>query len=150
MSPVRRTIRYDGREIAIEALESQPLLEVLRAELGVRSASRACTDGSCGACRVLLDGELRPSCRVLFGELRDGVRLETYETLARHPAAERAVAAFNAERPTRCRMCIGALGVTAVSVAESGLPQSEAIEGALADATCLCTGRGSWRRALSK
>lgn len=150
MSTVRRTVRYDGREVAIESPESQPLLDVLRAELGVRSASRACTDGTCGACRVLLDGELRPSCQVLFGQLREGTHVQTFETLAQHPAADRAVAAFNAERPTRCRMCVGALAVTAVAVAESGLPRDEAIAGALVSATCLCTGRGSWRRALSK
>ena len=43
-------------------------------------------------------------------------KLETYETLEGDPAAARAVAAFAAERPTRCRMCVGALGVTVAAV----------------------------------
>jgi hypothetical protein len=47
-------------------------------------------------------------------------------------------------------MCVGALGVTAHAIARSPLPKEEAIEESLVAATCLCTGRGSWRRALSK
>ena len=91
----------------------ESLLEVIREKLGVRSASRACNDGTCGACRVLLDGALVASCRTTWGEVAEGARLETYETLSADPDAARVVEAFAAERPTRCRMCVGALGVTA-------------------------------------
>ncbi len=114
----------------------------------MKSVSRACEDGSCGACRVLVDGALTASCGVRWGDVREGARLDTYETLASEPAAVRAVDAFERERPTRCRMCVGALGVTAVAIARSAEPREAAIEGALRDATCMCTGRGSWRRAL--
>jgi carbon-monoxide dehydrogenase small subunit len=123
---------------------------VLRKELGVKSVSRACEDGSCGACRVILDGTLTASCGVRWGDVRDGARLETYETLATDPAAVRAVEAFESERPTRCRMCVGALGVTAVAIDRSAEARDAAIENALRHATCMCTGRGSWRRALEK
>jgi carbon-monoxide dehydrogenase small subunit len=125
------------------------LLDVLRAR-GVRSASRGCQDGSCGACRVLVDGVLVSSCLVAWGDVKEGARVETYEDLAADDAVKRAVEAFEAERPTRCRMCVGALGVTACAIARSPLPKEEAIEESLVAATCLCTGRGSWRRALSK
>jgi nicotinate dehydrogenase subunit A len=145
-----RTIRVAGNDVAVDAEGERSLLDVLRGTLGVRSASRACQDGSCGACRVLVDGALVASCRVAWGDVKDGARVETYEELASDPAAERAVAAFADERPTRCRMCVGALGVTAVAIARSPKPRDEAIDEALRDATCMCTGRGSWRRALSK
>lgn len=153
-----RTLRHGDAEVSIEADDSRPLLDVLRAELGVRSASRACQDGTCGACRVLLDGALVSSCRVPWRDVPDGARVETYEQLASEPAAVRAVEAFAEERPSRCRMCVGALGVTAVALARSLVPGAEgaddrraaAIDATLVDATCMCTGRGSWRRALSK
>jgi aerobic-type carbon monoxide dehydrogenase small subunit (CoxS/CutS family) len=144
----RRALRHGDVDASIDADDARALIDVLRGELGVRSASRACTDGTCGACRVIVDGALVSSCRVTWGEVADGARIETYETLAGDPAAARAVDAFAAERPTRCRMCVGALGVTAVSIARSGAPKSEAIDAALESATCMCTGRGSWRRAL--
>jgi carbon-monoxide dehydrogenase small subunit len=144
-----RALSYGGKDIAVDADDARPLLDVLRAELGVRSASRACHDGTCGACRVLLDGVLVTSCREPWGGVRDGAKVETYEALENDPAAARAVEAFAAERPTRCRMCVGALGVTAVALARNGRPKEEALESLLAGATCMCTGRGSWRRALS-
>jgi aerobic-type carbon monoxide dehydrogenase small subunit (CoxS/CutS family) len=136
--------------MSIDADPARPLLEVLRGEVGVRSAARGCNDGSCGACRVLLDGEICTSCRTPWGDVADGARVEAYEQLAEDPAAAQAVAAFALERPTRCRMCVGALGVTAVAVARSRAPREEAIEEAVRGAACLCTGRGSWRRALSR
>ena len=77
---------------------SSSLLEVLRAR-GVRSASRGCQDGSCGACRVLVDGELVSSCLVAWGDVKEGARIETYEEVASEEAVKRAVEAFEAERP---------------------------------------------------
>ncbi len=143
-----RTVRHGDVDVSIDADDARPLLDVLRTELGVRSASSACNDGSCGACRVIVDGALVASCRVTWGEIADGARVETYETLSGDPAATRAVEAFASERPTRCRMCVGALGVTAVSIARGGAAKGDAIDAALERATCMCTGRGSWRRAL--
>jgi aerobic-type carbon monoxide dehydrogenase small subunit (CoxS/CutS family) len=149
-----RRLQRGSSDVVVDADETRPLLEVLRSELGVRSASRGCQDGSCGACRVLLDGALVSSCNARWGDVRDGAKLETYEDVALDPAAIRAVEAFGVERPTRCKMCVGALGVTAVAVARTNAVDPEgredAVEAALVGATCMCTGRGSWRRALSK
>ncbi len=141
----------------IDADPSRTLLDVLRSELGVRSAARGCQDGSCGSCRVLLDGALVPSCQLAWGDVKDGAFVETYGRRS-PPIRPRAGPWTHSqkERPTRCRMCVGALGVTAVAIARSLAPESpegakdDAIEGALRTATCMCTGRGSWRRALSK
>jgi aerobic-type carbon monoxide dehydrogenase small subunit (CoxS/CutS family) len=135
----------------VDAPADRTLLDVLRTERGLRSVSRGCTDGSCGACRVLVDGEIVSSCRVRWQDVPEGARIEAYESLAEDPAAKRAVDAFAAERPTRCRLCVGALAVTAVSLARAGRAGDlEAIDASLETATCMCTGRGSWRRALLK
>ncbi len=144
----RRTLRHGEVSAGIDADDQRTLLDVLRNELGVRSASRACRDETCGACRVLVDGVLVAACAMRWGHVADGARVETYETLAGDPAAVQAVAAFEAERPTRCRMCVGALGVTAASIVRSTRPREDAVDSALERATCMCTGRGSWRRAL--
>ena len=99
---------------------------------------------------MLVDGALVSSCLVAWEDVKEGARIETYEDVGSEPAAVRAVDAFADERPTRCRMCVGALGVTAVAIARGDVARDQAIDEALRDATCLCTGRGSWRRALSK
>jgi aerobic-type carbon monoxide dehydrogenase small subunit (CoxS/CutS family) len=140
--------------VEAEADAAAPLLDILRRSLGVRSAMRGCQDGSCGSCRVILNGALVSSCLVKWGEVADGSSVEAYEDLERDAAAARAVAAFSAERPTRCRLCVGALGVTAVAIARASeaspsANREEIVDDALRGATCMCTGRGSWRRALS-
>jgi aerobic-type carbon monoxide dehydrogenase small subunit (CoxS/CutS family) len=98
---------------------------------------------------VLVDGALVSSCLVAWSDVRDGAFIETFEALGADPAARRAVDAFESERPTRCKLCVGALGVTACAIARSSAPREQAIDEALVGATCMCTGRGSWRRALS-
>ena len=124
----------------------EKLLDVLRRERGVRSASRGCQDGTCGACRVLVNGALVNSCTIVWSDVPEDARIEAYEDLENDPDATRAVTAFLKERPTRCRLCVGALGVTAVAISRNAFEIDEAI----GEATCMCTGRGSWRRALGR
>ena len=147
---IARVLRVeDGAPRRVSGAEEASLLDVVRSELGVRSASRGCDDRTCGACRLLLDGAVVRGCSVLWRDVPGGARLETYEDIQADAAAANAVAAFDAERTTRCRLCIGALGVTAVSLARAGKAGDPgAVETALLDATCMCTGRGSLRRAL--
>jgi aerobic-type carbon monoxide dehydrogenase small subunit (CoxS/CutS family) len=131
--------------------DGDSLLDVIIAAFGIGSVSRACDDGSCGACRVLLNGEVTNACTVRWGSVPEGASLETYEDLEGDPAARRAVDAFQRERPTRCSLCVGALGVTAVALSRTGMSgDARSVEGMLAQATCMCTGRGSLRRALMK
>jgi aldehyde oxidoreductase len=146
---LRRTILVGERALDLTFHGDDSLLDVVRRAAGVRSASLACQDGSCGACRVLVGGQIVNACRVPWRDVAPGVRIESYEDLATSPAAVRAVDAFCRERPTRCSLCVGALGVTAVALDRSGKARDpQAVETALTDATCMCTGRGSLRRAL--
>jgi len=139
------------RDARIEANDDASLLEVVRRELGLRAAARGCQDGSCGSCRVLVDGAIVNACALAWRDVADGAIVEAYEDVAGDPEARRVVDAFSSERPTRCRLCVAGLGVTAVSLARRGASgDRDAIAAAIGDATCMCTGRGSWRRALGK
>jgi aerobic-type carbon monoxide dehydrogenase small subunit (CoxS/CutS family) len=144
-----RTLLRNGKrhEIALDAKTS--FLEVVRGPLGIHSAARGCGNGRCGACRVLVEGEACNSCMLTLGDVPDGARVEGYEDVSSEPAAERAVRAFVAERATRCSLCVPSIGVTAVALARHGQSGDEvAIDATLESAACMCTGRGSLRRAL--
>lgn len=118
----------------------------------MKSVIVGCADRGCGSCRVVLDGALVASCSVRLADVAEGATVLTASSFATTAAAQAAVAAFAVERPTRCQMCVGALGVTASVLARdlaSGANRDARVDELLRDATCMCTGRGSWRRALA-
>jgi carbon-monoxide dehydrogenase small subunit len=109
----------------------------------------ACVTGLCGACRVLVDGEIVNACTTLAKDVRAEAVILAYEDVAEEPAAKEAVRAFLEARPTRCALCVPALAVTAVSLARKGKSGDEdAVDAALTTAACMCTGRRSLRAAL--
>ena len=117
----------------------------------MKSVVLGCADGGCGSCRIVLDGALVASCAIAFGGIAEGAAVLTAKSLAQTPAARAATQSFAVERPTRCQMCVGALGVTATVLARelaTGANREAKVDELLRDATCMCTGRGSWRRAL--
>lgn len=135
---------------AVEAPAEGTLLDWLRKDRGLRAAAKGCGDGSCGSCRVLVDDAATNACTLHLSTLREGARVETFEGLRDEPPVVRVTEAFERERPTRCKLCVAGLGVTAAGLLRArGRGERVAADEAIGQATCMCTGRGSWRRALS-
>lgn len=148
---VRRILRRPDGEHVFEFADEDSLLDMIEDQVDPTVTARACEDGSCGACRVLVNDEPVNACAVRWKDVPEGARLETYRDIASDMEARCAIAAFQSERPTRCRMCVPALAVTAVGLSRAGRARdAEAIDQTLENATCMCTGRGSLRRALLK
>lgn len=76
---VTTTVNGDDYEYLAEA--GQTLVDVLRNELELTGTKEGCSTGDCGACSVILDGELVCSCLVLAAET-DGKAVETIEGMA--------------------------------------------------------------------
>ena len=94
------TTRVNGEEVSFLCEPRQSLLECLRDVLGLTGTKMGCNDGNCGACAVLLDGDLVNSCLVLGVEV-EGREVTTVEGLGRstlHALQEAFVAAEAAER----------------------------------------------------
>ena len=91
-----RTHAWDGDP-------DQPLLWVLRDELGLTGSKFGCGIGVCGACTVHVDGRARNACRLPMREL-DGARVTTIEGLS--PDAAHAVQrAWADEDVPQCGYC---------------------------------------------
>lgn len=80
-SEVVVSIELNGQPRATSVPAHRTLLDMLRDDLGLRGTKRCCAEGECGACSVVLDGELVNSCLVLGAEASGGT-VNTIEGLS--------------------------------------------------------------------
>ena len=57
-------LKVNGQNHRINVDPDTPLLYVLRNDLGLKAAKFGCGLEQCGACKVIIDGEAVPSCRL--------------------------------------------------------------------------------------
>jgi carbon-monoxide dehydrogenase small subunit len=143
---VRSTVNGQPAEFLCEPDASA--LEVLRDTLGLTGSKEGCNSGDCGACSVLLDGELVCACLVLGAEL-EGRELTSIEGIARgaelHPV-QRALLAHNA---LQCGICIPGIVVAAKALLDRDPdPDETTVRYALAGNLCRCTGDDKIVRAV--
>src|SRR5688572_26517980 len=98
-------LRVNGREATIDSWDpNQPLLYVLRNDLGLHGPRFGCGLGQCGACTVLVDGKAVPGCLTPIKQA-EGRSITTLEGLGTpekpHPIQE----AFIAEQAAQCGYC---------------------------------------------
>jgi carbon-monoxide dehydrogenase small subunit len=67
-----RTWIINGEARTVEFPPMRRLLDVLREDLGLKGTKEGCGEGECGACSVLLNGEVVTSCLVAAGQVEDG------------------------------------------------------------------------------
>ncbi|MGI9591907.1 MAG: (2Fe-2S)-binding protein [Myxococcota bacterium] len=143
---VETTINGEAAEFLCEGQQS--LLEALRDTLGLRGVKEGCTTGDCGACSVVFDGKLVPSCLVLAAEA-SGREVETVEGVAQgetlHPIQQK----FLEHAALQCGVCTPGFIVAAKSLLEQNPdPTEEEARYYLAGNLCRCTGYDKIIRAV--
>ena len=117
------------------------LLDVLREELRLTGTKEGCGEGECGACSVLIDGELVNSCLVPVAASRR--RRDSAPSKA-SPSGEQLHAvqeAFIACGGAQCGICTPGMVIAAVNLLERTPQPTEAeIRTGLAGNLCRCTG----------
>jgi aerobic carbon-monoxide dehydrogenase small subunit len=135
---VRMTV--NGREVEVRAPAMARLLDVLREELGLTGTKEGCGEGECGACSVLVDGELVNSCLVPVVQVA-GAKVTTVEGLAKDGELHPVQAAFVAHGGAQCGICTPGMVMAAVALlARNPRPSEGEIRTGLAGNLCRCTG----------
>jgi carbon-monoxide dehydrogenase small subunit len=137
---VRISFRLNGRRVRVDAPPMKRLLDVLREECGATGTKEGCGEGECGACAVLLDGELVNSCLTPACQV-EGRSVATVEGLARGERLSRLQRAFWAAGGAQCGICTpGMLMAAEALLARNAEPSDAEIREALAGNLCRCTG----------
>ena len=116
------------------------LLDALREDLGLTGTKEGCGEGECGACSVLIDGEVANSCLVPVSQV-DGAEVVTVEGLASPTGLDRLQQAFLETGGAQCGICTpGMLIAARAYLDKGGGPDHDAIREAIAGNLCRCTG----------
>ena len=130
----------------VEADPDTSLIYILRNDLGLKGIKLACGKEQCGACKVLVDGQAVPSCKLPVKDVV-GMEVTTIEGLEREAAAfGKFMAAQGADQ---CGFCSPGLVMTILAMEkELDDPGPDQIRAYLAGNLCRCTGYAGQMRAI--
>jgi nicotinate dehydrogenase subunit A len=131
-------LSVNGRTERVDAEAETPLLYVLRNDLGLHAAKFGCGLGRCGACNVLIDGEVVTSCIYPVSEAM-GKQITTLEGLASAERLHPLQQVFLDEQAAQCGYCIPGIIVAAAALLDRNpAPDEEEVREALSDNLCRC------------
>ena len=117
------------------------LLSSLRDSLQLTAAKRGCSQGTCGSCTCLLDGDAVMTCLVPV-ETVQGANVETLEGLAQPDGTLHELqAAFLEGFATQCGFCTSGMIMSALALLRENPDPSRAdVVRAISGNVCRCTG----------
>src|SRR4029077_13315707 len=93
------------------------LLDVLREEIGLTGTKEGCGEGECGACSVLVNGQLVNSCLTPVLQV-DGASITTIEGVSYDADLTRLQQAFIQHGGAQCGICTPGMILAAISLLE--------------------------------
>ena len=139
------TINNEPYEIKVPPTET--LVVILRDYLNLTGTKVSCTIGRCGACSVLLDGELVNACLLMAYQV-NGKSITTIEGL-KQISMDDVQQAFLKEGGFQCGYCTSGMILAVKTLLERNAnPQESDIKEALSGNLCRCTGYGGIIRAV--
>ena len=124
----------------VDAPPMKRALDVLREDLRLTGTKEGCGEGECGACSIIVDGEVINSCLVPICQL-DGARIVTVEGLARDGRLDPLQQAFLETGGAQCGICTPGMLIAARALLDlNARPTRDEIKEAIAGNLCRCTG----------
>ncbi|PKB78235.1 MAG: ferredoxin [SAR202 cluster bacterium Io17-Chloro-G9] len=137
----RVNIKVNGIDHQLDIPARRLLVDCLRYDLGLTGAKEGCSVGICGACTVLVDGEMAASCITLAVAV-DGAEITTIEGLDAedgklHPVQQ----AFIDHGGFQCGICTPGQVMAAKALLDlNPSPTEEEIREWMMGNLCRCTG----------
>ena len=138
---MRLELTVNGASRALEVEPLRRLLDVLREDLALTGTKEGCGEGECGACAVLIDGQLVNSCLVAACQAA-GTRVVTVEGLCSPAGGLTPLQrAFVECGGAQCGICTPGMIVAGHCFLQGGAKATDAaVREAIAGNLCRCTG----------
>jgi carbon-monoxide dehydrogenase small subunit len=134
------SLHVNDRPVDADVEPRTTLADFLRTTLALTGTHLGCEHGVCGACNVLLDGQVARSCLMLAVQA-DGQRVVTVEGLSPGAGLSALQQAFKAHHALQCGFCTPGFLVSAHALLqEEPSPSRERIVETLSGNLCRCTG----------
>lgn len=139
-SKVNVTVKINGAEKSAEVEPRTLLVHYIRDELSLKGTHIGCDTSQCGACTVMVNGEVVKSCTMLAVQA-DGSEIITVEGLGQpnqlHPMQQ----AFWEKHGLQCGYCTPGVMMAAIGLLQQNPnPSEEEIREGLEGVICRCTG----------
>lgn len=138
---MKLTLKVNRTDYSLEIGADLSLLDLLRENLGLTGTKEGCSEGECGACTVLRDGDPIDSC-IVAAHACAGTEITTIEGIAE--SSERLSPIQKAlidSGGIQCGFCTpGFIMVLTALLNENKSPSEDAIRLSLAGNICRCTG----------
>ncbi len=140
MSKLKIELTINGKKRKVETTTSTRLLDLLRDDLHLTGTKEGCGKGECGACTVIMNGELITSCLVLAPQA-DGAVITTIEGIGSGDHLDLIQEAFIETGAVQCGFCTPGIILAAKKLLEeNSYPDEEAIKRSISGNLCRCTG----------
>jgi len=140
MSRQRIELMVNGEPVEAEVPQKRLLADFLREDLALTGTKRGCETGVCGACSVLLDGDVVKSCLCLAVQANDRY-ITTVEGLGTAKDLHPLQKSFMEQGGLQCGYCTpGFLMAAADLLSRNPNPSDAEIREALNGNLCRCTG----------
>jgi carbon-monoxide dehydrogenase small subunit len=137
---VQISFTINGDAVTVDVHPMARLLDVVRQQLRLTGTKEGCGEGECGACSVLIDGELVNSCLTPVIQV-EGASVTTIEGVATGEQLDAVQEAFIAHGGAQCGICTPGMVLAAVSLRDrNSQPSDDDIRTALSGNLCRCTG----------
>ena len=140
----------DGHPVTVDSPADEPLLYILRDELGLNNPHFGCGLAQCGACTVHLDGQALRSCVTPVSAVA-GHQVTTLRGLGTPESPHPLQQAWVDEQVPQCGYCINGWIMTAAALLAKNPQASDAeLRSGLAGLKCRCGTHASILRAIKR
>lgn len=141
MKMIQLNLTVNEKPYSLGVASNLRLVDLLRDQLGLTGTKEGCGVGECGACTVIMNGQIVNSCLVLAGQA-EGATITTIEGVQGadgqlHPIQQ----AFIDKGAVQCGYCTPGMVLSAKALLDQNPdPTMEEIKEGISGNLCRCTG----------